>query len=858
MMINNIPCLTGGIFFSLLIEARKPRISARKNLDGLTDGLSEPEMMRDLLYVVTGEKIDAEKIGKDTSQYKTCNTNSTTYISFNSPSTIRTFDENIKKINPEFLNRMSEFIQMYIDVQKYEWLAKALIDTIFNDKNIHINQNFNVSKNKYIKKSDLLSVDFIELNYFLLSILHFIITKKIKNKDGRDTYKSWYTQNIGHGPWKFNNENLGKVINHEINVKASNSYNLQVESHSEISEYHSLKYNITKLYSVFSDLRLSKFNKYLNAAKTYYSKIKTILYTESPRNFDELYVCNDLKKHGTPRSTPVTIENINTINLINISQYTIISGNGGIGKSMMMKHLLFDAIDNFYSNNLLPILITLRNIKNSDNDLLSYCTKIINEFDSTIGLADVKAFFESRNCILLMDGYDEINNRVKTHCQELLSKLIKTFPKLNIVISSRPSNTFVQLEHFTVLNILPFNKEKALELIDKLDFHDKDTKAKFRYELEHNFYFSHREFASNPLLLTIMLMTYSTFGEIPAKQHIFFSKAYDVLSRGHDATKGAYVREMHTKLTPEDFALYFSEFCARTYRDSVYEFTKDTFTKYMNCVIKRNKEINHLKPNDFLLDLMENLCLMYQEANQINFIHRSFQEYFCAFFFTKQMDDTLYKVIDLFESKFDSCPERTFVMLYDMIPNRIDRYVFLPFLNKLWKECDVQNGYWSFLEKMYPMIYAVDGYPDCVDYFNMPTSNLYDYFTQLKFKTVNREIRDLDWPHEIDLCDREDWVLVQEPYHENGMTFYNNRTITIDEWYYEFGLSNSMPEISDTIFKINVSEIRTLECFSELQKFIENDEFLLKKEYNNVREITKEMEKKYSDKPESDDWFDDF
>ncbi len=64
-----------------------------------------------------------------------------------------------------------------------------------------------------------------------------------------------------------------------------------------------------------------------------------------------------------------------------------------------------------------------------------------------------------------------------------------------------------------------------------MDFYDIETKEKFMKDLDARLYYSHTQFASNPLLLTIMLMTYSSIGDIPRKMHIFYSKAFETMSR---------------------------------------------------------------------------------------------------------------------------------------------------------------------------------------------------------------------------------------------------------------------------------------------------------------------------------------
>lgn len=87
-------------------------------------------------------------------------------------------------------------------------------------------------------------------------------------------------------------------------------------------------------------------------------------------------------------------------------------------------------------------------------------------------------------------------------------------------------------------------------------------------------------------------------------------------------------------MSSEDFAQYFAEFCARTYRDQIIEFDKTLFSSYM-CKVMKCAPVEHAKIplKNFLRDLKDNLCIMYNEEEKYYFIHRSFQEYFKAVYF---------------------------------------------------------------------------------------------------------------------------------------------------------------------------------------------------------------------------------
>lgn len=396
--------------------------------------------------------------------------------------------------------------------------------------------------------------------------------------------------------------------------------------------------------------------------------------------------------------------------------------------------------------------------------------------------------------------------------------------------------------------------------IDKLEYHDPVAKAKFREDLDRKLYRSHEQFASNPLLLTIMLMTYTSYGEVPAKRHIFYAKAYETMARLHDASKGAYVRPMHTNLSPEDFAVYFAEFCARTYKAEVLEFTAQSFAECMNKVIAHQRIPTKATARDFLLDLTDNLCIMYKEGEKYYFIHRSFQEYFSAVFFSSQMDDQLARIGEFFEhQRMRMQGDRTFDMLYDMIPDRIDRYIFLPFLKNLWTRCDADNGYWTFIEEMYPTVFAQEGEPG--EYYeNDPESYLYNFIVNETLHRHSGELYEVKWPDAIDGCNRKEWVSIEKSReYVDGKIRCFTETIELNHVDAEYIDMHGEPEIEGVSWEIEISKIfRRRDRFRELIEFMESDDFPLKKEYNEMRKFTEWLDKTINSKPSSDDWFDAF
>ena len=203
---TKVPYLCGGILFSLILQARKTRIKARDKFNSGSDGLRDTDVMMGLVKVVTGDSFESAQggtFGKCTTQFKTCQDYGTTYIPFTDPSVISSYTSSIKQKDPDLLNRMSEFINRFINEMRSEWLVKSLIEVIQNDAEIDKNTLFDIALNKSVTKENLNSITDVELPVFLLSVLHFVITQRSDNTKGRATFEKWHTQSGKKSPWKF-------------------------------------------------------------------------------------------------------------------------------------------------------------------------------------------------------------------------------------------------------------------------------------------------------------------------------------------------------------------------------------------------------------------------------------------------------------------------------------------------------------------------------------------------------------------------------------------------------------------------------------------------------------------------------
>ena len=282
-----------------------------------------------------------------------------------------------------------------------------------------------------------------------------------------------------------------------------------------------------------------------------------------------------------------------------------------------------------------------------------------------------------------MDGYDELYSENQKDFFKKLNDFCDKYPENHYILSSRPysKSEFIEFQRFAVLKAVPFTKEQAISLITKIEYPDEELKNKFIRDLENGLYDRHESFASNPLLLNIMLSTYNDYAEIPQKLHLFYYQAFDTMLSKHDATK-SYRRKMLSDLSSDTFKEYFAIFCFLTYQKAKTEFTfpeiEDIFKKFPPRIK------NVLNIGNFIHDLENCLCVLYKEGNRYKFSHRSFQEYFVAYFLNIQTDSKMrdYSFLLIESGKFSSSADSVFFMLEDMNTQRFNNNILIPLLTR--------------------------------------------------------------------------------------------------------------------------------------------------------------------------------
>ena len=418
------------------------------------------------------------------------------------------------------------------------------------------------------------------------------------------------------------------------------------------------------------------YEKYLKQTKQKYGMIKTILYNKIPQSLLSFYVCAELKYNNDEINTELVT------NVTDIGNKVIITGTGGLGKSTMLKYFFLNAID--YTE-LIPVMIELRSLNSQSGTDLSIKNAIYKALcDNGFNLE--KQYFEyslnEGGYLILLDGFDELNRENKAVIGESMKTFADKYHNNHFIVSSRPLEEFISWNDFTELQSQPLKKEQAISLISKLQF-DENVKNKFIDALNLDLFNKYESFAQNPLLLTIMFMTYQNHASMPEKLNEFYEQAFLVLFNMHDATKDFFKRDIRTGLGVEDFKLIFSYICFKSYFADIFEFSDVTLNDYLTQAQKKFPQIT-FQISDFQEDLTQSVCMLIKDGLIYHFSHRSFQEYFAAIYTCKLTDDIQSKLLSARIKESPSVlSDDFFTMLFEFQSEKVNKIVLIPGIKKL-------------------------------------------------------------------------------------------------------------------------------------------------------------------------------
>ncbi|MAW96097.1 MULTISPECIES: NACHT domain-containing NTPase [unclassified Leeuwenhoekiella] len=411
---------------------------------------------------------------------------------------------------------------------------------------------------------------------------------------------------------------------------------------------------------------------------------KTILHRSTPKSLNEFYEPLYLiQGQGSTR-----IPTKSAKNLLKNRNYITLIGNAGSGKSTIIKYLLTNCFKERYK---IPIKVELRYLNEYEGRLSDYIYKEIFQFQK-LGLTNtiIDRMLGSKEFIFFLDGYDEISSKIKEGTTKDIDSFVKKFPNNKYVLTSRPHTHIETLPLFENFYVSELKEEEIASFVKKQipsqenELADKIIEAVNKKENE-----SYREFLSNPLLLSMFILTFQSYSDVPQKRSDFYDQVFDTLYSIHDSvSKLAFVREKMCGLSKEQFEEVLQLFSFLSFFEEKFIFPNNYLTDKLD-LIKSKKNNLKFDNTKIINDLQIAIGILNKEGIDYTFPHRSLQEYFAASYISK-LDDINKKEVyrKILSSILDghkilrSSREHFYLLLSELDQKKVIEYILLPFLEK--------------------------------------------------------------------------------------------------------------------------------------------------------------------------------
>lgn len=377
---------------------------------------------------------------------------------------------------------------------------------------------------------------------------------------------------------------------------------------------------------------------------------------------------------------------------------SIITGTGGCGKSMMMRHFLVDSVVDGQKT---PIFLELRQLNNSTEVVRDALFRTIRDNGLDVDIDYFEKALNAGHFVILLDGFDELALATRERISKEIRQLAIHYPANWIVMSSRPDDALQGWDDFARLDVAPLSLDDAVDLVTRLHF-DEAIKSGFIADMRATLFSRHESFLSNPLLLSIMLFTYIDVAHIPDKLTTFYEQAYASLFQRHDALKGGFQRERKSGLDIQNFGRAFAAFSLVSYDKREFSFSWDRALD----LLEQSKELCSVgfSQADVLADAVQAVCLLREDGLELTYAHRSFQEYFVARYIQAAAPERKNALVARIIPSVQA--DNVMGLLYELDPYVVEQQYFLPKLAFFRKEMKLKqkvgiSHFWRYIKLLF-------------------------------------------------------------------------------------------------------------------------------------------------------------
>jgi hypothetical protein len=416
--------------------------------------------------------------------------------------------------------------------------------------------------------------------------------------------------------------------------------------------------------------------KYIARQQDRLGKVRNMLFETIPARLDDVYVQPELNADDKVLNEDHLVWRLTHL------KRTVVAGVAGIGKSLLLRHLFLKLCE--IDTPIFPIFLECREV----NSIYDDYAKQHHSFPSLAtvlfrGISDDEEHFSFQQlteglkqglfCILL-DGIDEA--KYLDDLSNQISYFARQHPKCGMVVTSRPMLRPVGWQDFESWRIRPLDFARMQNIVIKLPL-SVEVKESFLRTVTPEFFLANNTILGIPLLVGILALMFLKNARISPDAAVFYEDAFNALFNRHDATKEGFTRELKSRLSYLSLRRVLNALSALMYKD--YQNTLDHYNVLIYIAKSAQLAQIDCEPEDILFDLVTNICIIMKDGNVYEFIHRSFQEFFCAHFLLSLPRDRSLAMVRQIAKRSDAA--NLIYLLLSISPGSVEREFVIPAIN---------------------------------------------------------------------------------------------------------------------------------------------------------------------------------
>lgn len=380
-----------------------------------------------------------------------------------------------------------------------------------------------------------------------------------------------------------------------------------------------------------------------------------------------------------------TDERIDVIEILESFPRVLLLGKPGAGKTTLLKYLGFLINNEQLIPGCVPAFVSLKAFQSQGKNL-SLREFIEDEFVRCgVTSEDFQVLFSQSRIVFLLDGLDEILEENMFEVESKIEELVRVAIRSKFVISCRLAANRSVFENFVDAEICDFTDEQIDSFVEQWFEAINEPQCIELFLAQVRTEKSIREMATNPLLLTLLCITFSDLGDFPCNRAELYKEGVVTLLQKWDKSRRISRPQTYEGLSRHRKEDLLGKIAYKTFGVDEGLFRKSKVDSIIQEYIKNLPQFIE-NPNRVELDssdildsiIVQHGIIMEVTKGIYGFSHRTFHEYFLARVVASQADrKSRRKYLDLLiDNIYDHRWREVFVLTAELLP-QADEFIML-------------------------------------------------------------------------------------------------------------------------------------------------------------------------------------